>query len=858
MSEDGIGKNLTQFERNKYFYGKLMAVRDFETEQSYFNEKRHLLNWLIHGIGIVCGLEVREPEIDNRKLKIKLSPGVAIDCRGREIVVGKEFAGKELEVKGTVTDDSNYIYLKYAECEKESVPVLANVSTCEEVCCDNRVEEVFELELGAAPVNVTGNVTESDETHIEGALVEALQNGIVKGITITDNNGDYTLVLSSGIYDIRASASGYESEKKSNINVQNSVEDLDFDLPKETEPKDSKELWEDIPQEYYKEHLKFCPECDDAKVLLAVIDYNADGTLTINPETYKERAIVYNNPMLYELISTHIVDFNNPHRTTAEQVGALVSVDGVKNPGGDVNLESESGSAITITPDDDANTITIGENHSVRTDNPHKVTAAQIDIQAGLKNQIVEQINAGEGIMKEENIASEITRDSELNAHTNDKDNPHEVTAAQVRALKSVNEVGNVNKKYVENINLESEDDTIGITPKVSEDKIYLKVNEIAEEKINFDTEVGHNHDGINSRLIECYESNLAHVESINWKHNGDTPINEIGSNETNFIRLEVTFDKDMLSETINEHTFLVMVRRDEANYHYYHYDYLRADRIDVGAKEAKFTIYGADRFIEHEIKVALKSDFILDKNEKALDGNFIGGKLPSGNGHQGGDFESWFKLTSAPTEDTCISGKLFRRVEGEQNAYPNVPIKVYRSGTEEVIAEGSSDESGEYCVDNIPTSSTVDIIVEEQLIDSEYKCKRAEMTKIDTGTTPGSCSDEKCIKIKDIIAECSLITTYTCIKGKVVKAEFSEPPLSDAYITVCVSGTEKVIAEGSSDEKGDYCIDNIPASSTVDIKAEKLGYKGEREVDTKTNPGTCVEKEKCVYAKITAVWHFE
>jgi hypothetical protein len=53
----------------------------------------------------------------------------------------------------------------------------------------------------------------------------------------------------------------------------------------------------------------------------------------------------------------------------------LVSIDGVSNPGGDVDLISQA--AISITPNDGANTITIGETHSARTDNPHQVTTAQ-------------------------------------------------------------------------------------------------------------------------------------------------------------------------------------------------------------------------------------------------------------------------------------------------------------------------------------------------------------------------------------------------------------------------------------------------------------------------------------------------
>ncbi|MFH0957129.1 MAG: hypothetical protein V1897_00340, partial [Pseudomonadota bacterium] len=75
---------LRKFERNRYFYGKLLTVRDFETEQNYFRGKDALINRIIHGGGIACGLEVTiqedEPTID-------ISPGVAIDCCGREIVV---------------------------------------------------------------------------------------------------------------------------------------------------------------------------------------------------------------------------------------------------------------------------------------------------------------------------------------------------------------------------------------------------------------------------------------------------------------------------------------------------------------------------------------------------------------------------------------------------------------------------------------------------------------------------------------------------------------------------------------------------------------------------------------------------
>jgi len=42
---------LQHFERNNYFYGKLLTVGDFQMEQKYFEEKRRLINRLIHDIG---------------------------------------------------------------------------------------------------------------------------------------------------------------------------------------------------------------------------------------------------------------------------------------------------------------------------------------------------------------------------------------------------------------------------------------------------------------------------------------------------------------------------------------------------------------------------------------------------------------------------------------------------------------------------------------------------------------------------------------------------------------------------------------------------------------------------------------
>lgn len=43
---------LKPLERNNYFYGKLLTVRDFQREQEYNNEKAVLKNKFIYGSGI--------------------------------------------------------------------------------------------------------------------------------------------------------------------------------------------------------------------------------------------------------------------------------------------------------------------------------------------------------------------------------------------------------------------------------------------------------------------------------------------------------------------------------------------------------------------------------------------------------------------------------------------------------------------------------------------------------------------------------------------------------------------------------------------------------------------------------------
>lgn len=114
------------FERNKYFFGKLLSVSDFEVEQKYFNDKRRLINRLLHGAGVVCGLNVIK--VDDSFISIE--SGLALDSLGREVLIDSPVIKKLSMFDGFSQDtsDSRYVYLciKYDEEEKEPIHSITN------------------------------------------------------------------------------------------------------------------------------------------------------------------------------------------------------------------------------------------------------------------------------------------------------------------------------------------------------------------------------------------------------------------------------------------------------------------------------------------------------------------------------------------------------------------------------------------------------------------------------------------------------------------------------------------------------------------------------------------------------------
>ena len=136
---------LYPFERNRYFYGKLLTVRDFESEQKYFNDKRRLLNRLLYGSGVLSGMQV--VAVDDKTISVEM--GVAIDYIGRELVIPSPVTLKLSMIEGFTNNEYKknvYLCVAYDEKGKEPVHSVGNSAIRnDEVSEYNRVLESYRL-----------------------------------------------------------------------------------------------------------------------------------------------------------------------------------------------------------------------------------------------------------------------------------------------------------------------------------------------------------------------------------------------------------------------------------------------------------------------------------------------------------------------------------------------------------------------------------------------------------------------------------------------------------------------------------------------------------------------------------------
>ena len=239
---------LRQFKQNNYFHGKLMTAQDFKLQQSYLNEKRHLLNRLIHGVGIVCGLRVIKIVLNCEPWKAEISEGCAIDCCGREIIVSKHFecgiiSSPSLDV---MKCEKIGLYIRRVDYLIDPVPSPLAPSSDKDSCYNNHMEEQFELFFDSVPEQ-TEKAKHIDLKAYEDQTCDRNKIGYDYCKNILDNCPECQTMEASG-----------------------------------------------------------------PKILLAVLHWSNNALVVNEYETAKHRKVVFNNEMLYDLLIAEICSRNKP------------------------------------------------------------------------------------------------------------------------------------------------------------------------------------------------------------------------------------------------------------------------------------------------------------------------------------------------------------------------------------------------------------------------------------------------------------------------------------------------------------------------------------------------------------------
>ena len=130
------------FVSNRYHFGMLLGVADFETEQAYHRGKGWLHNAWLHGMGAVWGLRV---EVDPELSEVTVQRGLAIDAHGRELYVADTMCVDLARWYAERRPDD----LEVEDHPDGGVAFVVHVELCHDSCLDRPVPSIAEPCSGA-------------------------------------------------------------------------------------------------------------------------------------------------------------------------------------------------------------------------------------------------------------------------------------------------------------------------------------------------------------------------------------------------------------------------------------------------------------------------------------------------------------------------------------------------------------------------------------------------------------------------------------------------------------------------------------------------------------------------------------
>ncbi len=155
----------TEITRLSYYERQFLRVQDFKDEQAYHIGMRRRLNISHHTWGIVTGLEIQqiEKEGGNGEFEYYVTPGVAIDGYGREIIVLSPVTIDPLLFKKFPDSDYYSIWISYSESRFQDPS--PGYEVCGVADQRSRVQESYRLCIGTpnaehGPIVVAGELVD--------------------------------------------------------------------------------------------------------------------------------------------------------------------------------------------------------------------------------------------------------------------------------------------------------------------------------------------------------------------------------------------------------------------------------------------------------------------------------------------------------------------------------------------------------------------------------------------------------------------------------------------------------------------------------------------------------------------------
>jgi hypothetical protein len=138
-ASDDCGGDLT---RVNYFTGMVLGTDDFTTEQDYLRQRLGRLNRLLHGSGVVTGLEVTLAGTASAA-SVTIAPGFALDRTGSELCVARPCS-----LALPATGGALLVVIAYRERPCRPVPTPGDAAPA---LRPSRIVETFDATLAVAP-----------------------------------------------------------------------------------------------------------------------------------------------------------------------------------------------------------------------------------------------------------------------------------------------------------------------------------------------------------------------------------------------------------------------------------------------------------------------------------------------------------------------------------------------------------------------------------------------------------------------------------------------------------------------------------------------------------------------------------